>query len=218
MASVPIKFRCYRCNQMIGVSRTKAGAVVACPKCQVDIVVPEPDDSAERLAVTSSTGSTDGGLSLDQLDFRPEDIRAEPGSQFAAFPLPPTAAEVAFEPVASPEVVTDAVETPFRIVETPIPFERAMSPPPVQASPPPIAPARSLIPPRPPEFARGMPAIEIDDAPTLSRSQRIIPQVRSRDLVLPRSVVASWSLFVIVALALAFMAGLLAGHYVWRVH
>jgi hypothetical protein len=41
---------------------------------------------------------------------------------------------------------------------------------------------------------------------------------RARDLVLPRSVVASWSLFVLLAQALAFLAGLLAGHYIWRVH
>jgi len=41
---------------------------------------------------------------------------------------------------------------------------------------------------------------------------------RARDLVLPRSVVAFWSLFVLVAKALAFLAGLLAGHYIWRIH
>jgi hypothetical protein len=42
--------------------------------------------------------------------------------------------------------------------------------------------------------------------------------VRTRDIVLPRSVVATWSLLVLLAQALAFVAGLLAGHYVWRVH
>jgi hypothetical protein len=31
-------------------------------------------------------------------------------------------------------------------------------------------------------------------------------------------VVATWSLLVLVAQALAFVAGLLAGHYVWRIH
>jgi hypothetical protein len=41
---------------------------------------------------------------------------------------------------------------------------------------------------------------------------------RARDVVLPRSVVASWSLFVLLAQGLAFVAGLLAGHYLWRVH
>ncbi len=218
MASLPIKFRCYRCNQMIGVSRSKAGAVVACPKCQVENVVPEADDVAELLGAASSTGSMEGGISLEQLDFRPEDIRAEPGSECPPFLFPLTSPEIAFDPVASPEVVTATVETPSEVVEIPIPVERAIAPPPVQASPPPTAPARALIPPRPPDLARGIPAIELDDSPTMSRSQRIAPYVRSRDLVLPRSVVASWSLFVILALALAFAAGLFAGHYVWRVH
>ena len=32
-----------------------------------------------------------------------------------------------------------------------------------------------------------------------------------------RSVVATWSLFVLLAQALAFLAGLLAGHFIWRV-
>jgi hypothetical protein len=41
---------------------------------------------------------------------------------------------------------------------------------------------------------------------------------RPRDVVLPRSVAATWSLFVLLALALAFLAGLLAGHFVWKVH
>jgi hypothetical protein len=44
------------------------------------------------------------------------------------------------------------------------------------------------------------------------------PPVRSRDLLIPRSVVAFWSLFVLMAQALAFVAGLLAGHFLWRVH
>jgi hypothetical protein len=43
-------------------------------------------------------------------------------------------------------------------------------------------------------------------------------RVRARDVVLPRSVVLAWSLFVLLALAAAFGAGLLAGHFVWRVH
>jgi hypothetical protein len=32
---------------------------------------------------------------------------------------------------------------------------------------------------------------------------------------MPRSAVVAWSLFVLLALVLAFVAGLLAGHFVW---
>ncbi|MEW4567564.1 hypothetical protein AB1L88_06815 [Tautonia sp. JC769] len=38
----------------------------------------------------------------------------------------------------------------------------------------------------------------------------------ARDVVIPRLAVLSWSLFVLVALFLAFVAGLLVGHFVWR--
>jgi hypothetical protein len=37
----------------------------------------------------------------------------------------------------------------------------------------------------------------------------------SRDVVIPRLAVLSWSLFVVIALFLAFVAGLLVGHFVW---
>src|SRR5262249_38372469 len=38
---------------------------------------------------------------------------------------------------------------------------------------------------------------------------------RARDVVMPRSAVVAWSMFVLLALVLAFVAGLLAGHFVW---
>ncbi|HMB02990.1 MAG TPA: hypothetical protein VKP69_04520 [Isosphaeraceae bacterium] len=51
-----------------------------------------------------------------------------------------------------------------------------------------------------------------------TRAVERTPTDRSRDLVIPRSAMASWSLFVLLAQALAFVAGLLAGHYLWRDH
>src|SRR5438445_298306 len=109
MAAAPIKFRCFRCNQLLGVARSKAGAVVACPKCSVELIVPEPEETVTRPSTGESapeTGSTvkstapslltpaeersgvvDAGLSLDFLDIRPEDIRVEPG-----IPVPAVAA------------------------------------------------------------------------------------------------------------------------------
>ncbi len=60
-----------------------------------------------------------------------------------------------------------------------------------------------------------MPAIQVEP-PSLIRES--VSGKRPRDLVLPRSVVAFWSLFVLIAQALAFIAGLLSGHFIWRVH
>ncbi len=90
--------------------------------------------------------------------------------------------------------------------------------PPPPPPPPPTAPP----PPDPVTFGvddlmTGVP-IEVDTSRRPSPMRTIRPPARPSDLVLPRSVVAAWSLFVLLALALAFTAGLLAGHYVWRVH
>jgi DNA-directed RNA polymerase subunit RPC12/RpoP len=43
---MPIRFRCAYCNQLMGISRRKAGSVVRCPKCAGDIIVPTPDEGA----------------------------------------------------------------------------------------------------------------------------------------------------------------------------
>ena len=87
MAGVPLKFRCYQCNQLLGVSRAKVGTVVACPKCRADLIVPDPDESdlaSDAEGADSSQSSrladvSEEGISLDLLDIRPEDIRVEPG-------------------------------------------------------------------------------------------------------------------------------------------
>ena len=39
-----LKVRCYRCNQLLAVAPGKAGAVVACPKCKAELLIPRPDD------------------------------------------------------------------------------------------------------------------------------------------------------------------------------
>ena len=33
MAGVPVKFRCFQCNRLLGVALSKVGSVVSCPKC-----------------------------------------------------------------------------------------------------------------------------------------------------------------------------------------
>ena len=218
MASAPIKFRCFRCNQLLGVSRSKAGAVVPCPKCQIELIVPDPEEPAVRAGAGSSSRSHDGGISLDILNIRPEDIRVEPGIEPLAPPPALAPSPVLVEsppaPMYSPDEVMNIGEPQWPVATA---APRATR---VEVAPPPAArvapqPQRPAAPIQPLE---GMPAIQIDDGPVSSRSRIAPTSVRSRDLVLPRSVVASWSLFVILALVFAFTAGLLAGHYLWRVH
>jgi phage FluMu protein Com len=43
MATERLKFRCYRCNQLLAVAPSKAGTIVSCPKCQADLLIPTAD-------------------------------------------------------------------------------------------------------------------------------------------------------------------------------
>lgn len=207
MAGVPLKFRCYQCNQLLGVSRSKAGTVVACPRCGVELIVPQPPEpggSGSTDAAPAVSGGLDAGMSLESLDIRPEDIRVEPGIEWAPRPAeeerielpedrpapaaapapewtePPRAAEAPGAPVAETQLWVAEAEP------RPEPVDAVV--PPIRVEPPRVAEPRSALAPR------------------------------SRDVVLSRSSVAAWSLFVLLAQAFAFLAGLLAGHYVWRVH
>lgn len=44
---MPIKFRCVYCNQLLGISRRKAGTVVRCKTCDGQLVVPDPAAATE---------------------------------------------------------------------------------------------------------------------------------------------------------------------------
>ncbi len=227
MAGVPIKFRCFRCSQLLGVSPTKVGSVVSCPKCAAELVVPEPVEptgSSEGngpalihdLAGPSpspsyysppreSTGAIDSGLPLDYLDMRPEDIRVEPGLHVDVPPSPRPATVVMPSPVDDDP--SPAPEPPPRYDDRPRPEPaRTAAPTQIMAAPVLAEEEDSILPP-----------IQIE-SPTVRPPRAAPAPPRPRDLILPRSVVASWSLLVLVAVGFAFIAGLFAGHYVWRVH
>jgi DNA-directed RNA polymerase subunit RPC12/RpoP len=44
---MPIKFRCGQCDQLLGIARRKAGAVVDCPTCGAKTIVPRPRENGE---------------------------------------------------------------------------------------------------------------------------------------------------------------------------
>src|SRR5260370_13680135 len=46
---MPIRFRCAYCNQLLGISRRKAGTVVRCPTCAGQVVVPSADAEAPEV-------------------------------------------------------------------------------------------------------------------------------------------------------------------------
>ncbi len=197
MPRVPIKFRCVQCNQLLGASASKVGTVVTCPRCAVDLIVPEADEPAEvpRDPEPEPIPTILSSIVLGRIDpldeLRPEDIRVEPGLLDQA-PARREPRPIERPPASSP--APPAPEPPL-LVLTP----EALSGPPIELE---ARPEEAVLPP-------------IQTEPVAIRPAR--PTSRARDLTLPRSVVTAWSLFVLLALGMAFAAGLLAGHFLWRV-
>jgi hypothetical protein len=260
-----LKFRCYRCNQLLAVSPSKVGATVSCPKCKADLVVPgmgtlpsggqgpppkgEPrprtkdpaaaeaggwapseggtrqgllaegqgrgDLSSKSPTLPDFLGDLDTAIPADVAELRPEDLRVE-AEFFAnltrkppdANPIPtsnasePISSDLATPPPAPPpipEIATSPWRPPevFSVVPEPV----AMIPR-VAARSPAFAPVESVVPP-----------IEIETSSLRApvNQPRIVHEV-----ILPASVVLAWSLFVLAAIALSFLAGLLVGHFLWR--
>jgi len=46
---MPIKFRCQHCDQLMGISRSKAGEVVDCPTCGLSVRVPGLDGAVAPI-------------------------------------------------------------------------------------------------------------------------------------------------------------------------
>ena len=47
-----LRFRCYRCNQLLGASARRAGSVITCPKCSAELKVPLP---GEQVATANAS-------------------------------------------------------------------------------------------------------------------------------------------------------------------
>jgi hypothetical protein len=50
---MPIRFRCVYCNQLLGISRRKAGTIVRCTSCEGQLIVPDPGDAESDAAEPS---------------------------------------------------------------------------------------------------------------------------------------------------------------------
>lgn len=94
---MPIRFRCAYCNQLMAIARRKVGAVVRCPKCAGEVIVPTPPDH-EPASGETSADELNAILEGDEFDraFDVEPDGAAPG---------PTATAT-----AKPEVLTSREE------------------------------------------------------------------------------------------------------------
>jgi hypothetical protein len=247
-----LKVRCYRCNQLLAVAPSKAGTVVACPKCKSELLIPRPepqpsgDEPTDSSVVAlksgtfpalapvteSATTGREGGSSPSFLDeisalippevaaLRPEDLRVE-AEVFGAInrqPSPPPPAE---DPFSFPGRLSAADLIPPPATVEPIPAAPQDVPAfSTSAGSAPVATGTAAAPP-PLPISVPAPEANIVVPPIRLEPEAIRPPVDAeprgiREVLLPASVVLAWSLFVLSAIPMAFVAGLMIGHFLWR--
>lgn len=130
---MPIKFRCQHCDQLIGISRSKAGDIVDCPTCGMSVRVPGLDGEIAPLPQPKlDLKDVELASALDELaaigaNDTLEKKQREVQSQAPAAQEPPSVPEDAFKaiPVRSvqPPSAPEPVEPPSShpVPETPAP-------------------------------------------------------------------------------------------------
>jgi hypothetical protein len=103
-----LKFRCYRCNQLLGATPNKAGSVVTCPKCSAELLIPVPELPAEE------------GAEVQAPEPSPAPSPAPAQAQARVRPEPRAAAAQALAAAASERSATaTAVKPPLRPAQAP---------------------------------------------------------------------------------------------------
>jgi phage FluMu protein Com len=232
-----LKFRCYRCNQLLAVASSRAGSVVACPRCKAELQIPSgelvPKEETEKPARRHRAGSLTSNAATSRsnapeiptflaeiaaaippevAELRPEDLRVEADvfesitREPAPPPTPPLMPQAAVEtPAASPLADRQPELTPSELSNLFAPTPQTSEPAPALTQPSPVSSeSRAFVPP-----------IEIEPPSILAAGTEIR---RSLEVILPASVVLAWSLFVLLGIALSFVAGLMVGHFLWKVH
>jgi hypothetical protein len=138
----------------------------------------------------------------DLAALRPEDIRVE--------------AEFIDLVVKTSEPEAPAVPAPFEPVSV-VPPESPKEPTLLRDEPPPAPEPLPIVPdePQPAGAAIGgvLPPITIEPPTILPPGREIHPL---HEVVLQPETVLAWSLLVLLSLPMAFVAGLLIGHFVWK--
>ncbi len=235
MAEDSFRFRCSKCRQLLGSSYRRIGTVISCPRCGAELKVPRPEEQTataeasrpdhgvttqSRVPVTSSApASKSGGETLpafmqeiaaaipdDLAGLRPEDIRVE--AEFVDMVVTTSEGTAS----SAPAVLEPRFEN---LPGDPVEVEAYGAPAPPRSEPPPVVRSepRPMEPPVGPAIEAVLPAIEIE-TPTLMPRGRQLQAVS--EVILQPATVLAWSLLVLLALPMAFLAGLLLGHFVWK--
>lgn len=120
---MPIRFRCQRCRQLLGIASRKAGSEIECPKCGISQTVPAEEAASAALA-------------MDQFSQTP--VSVEAASDFVVYEDRPAAIETSR---SRPPAATGS-STPSQSATA----ESATDAPPVQTAPEPGRPVpRGMI-------------------------------------------------------------------------
>lgn len=102
---MPIRFRCERCGQLLGIARRKAGTFVNCPTCRHQLTVPQEDQVAPaavpqmELPQQRRSGPPSDVFDRDDFDVF---LAAQPRAAPAAAPPRPAPQPPAPAPAPSP--------------------------------------------------------------------------------------------------------------------
>jgi hypothetical protein len=243
LAADRLKFRCYRCNQLLASAPGKAGAVVTCPKCKAELQVPAPEpsvfaevaprrpaDGSGREAATQAAPMAPSvpaylqeiaaALPADVADLRPEDLRVE-AEFFESLTRTPDQPQ---SPEPYPSFGPDS-SVPFPDLDPQsdrvgglAPLQTAFDTQPrgdFTVDPGTLQAISRPAYASPADVHPDAPPIEIEPPTILPPGTEIRP---IREVVLPAAVVLAWSLFGLIGIATSFIAGLFIGHYFWVVH
>lgn len=225
MAPNPLKFRCDRCDQLLGVSPAKAGHRVKCPRCGTGLVVPGPagQPTADR-GTSGPLPSAPGTAQAASMGIRPED---GPHGFFDGIDLEREELQSLFT-VDSDELPStpnpdrggrgedeDREGFPAGFIDLapdrgPPPDRPVSGPGTVLSFEPEPAPDGLIV--RDPERSSRAAGVPGEGSGPASSTARGRP---GRDVVIPRVAFVAWALFVLLSLFLAFVSGLLAGRFVW---
>jgi hypothetical protein len=248
-----LKIRCYRCNQLLAVAPNKAGAVVACPKCKADLLIPRPEpqpaeEPADPSVVALGSGTFPSLAPLTNAPTRPAGPEGSSPSPFQdeiAALIPPEVAalrpedlrveaeffeSIARNPRPAPPPAPDSFEFPGTKLSA------DFSPPTATTEPASVTPSEvsaiftsaglalggaSTV-ETPPPLPLPIPAPEPAVVPPISiEPEAIRPPAAAepraiREVVLPASAVLASMMVVLLAIPMAFVAGLLIGHFLWK--
>jgi DNA-directed RNA polymerase subunit RPC12/RpoP len=206
-----IEFRCDRCGKRLSASSRSQGKQVACPQCGSKLEIPLPATVTDHASLTAAlifgpegetnTGDSNSSRDLPQGTPSPAAELVTREGERAADSLP----FVQVEPVS------------LRETRTPTWNRREKS----------VQPTRSSEPTEVSEFLSSstkLAAAESEAQPAVSTEileGTVVASIRDngsasgRQVSLSQSAIMLWSMLVILAIAFAFMTGLLIGRFLW---